>query len=378
MELIESLKRNIKNIPGRTIGNRKIVVIYIDDFGSIRVKDKRAYQTLKEAGLNMDGDRYAKWDTLASREDMEILYDALTSVKDQYGHHACMTPFTNVANPDFERIRESGFTEYYREPFTETLKKYGSAYEGVFELWKQGIAENIFYPAYHGTEHLNVIRFMKRLQEGHRSTRLAFDNESVCVPRFADEDAFNKDAVVFYIEDASENVSLKEDIIVGTRMMEELFGYRSKQFTPGAGAYSPDLHGALLDCGIEYINGERYVAYPMGGGRYSQQFIYSGKKIDNGKQHYIVRNCVFEPSLDDCSTNANATINCLRNIEAAFRWRKPAIISTHRVNFMGTRDANHRATSIHMLRELLSEIVKRWPDVEFMNGDQMADLMFKK
>ena len=34
------------------------------------------------------------------------------------------TPLTIVANPDFSKIRDSDFSEYFYESFAETLKRY--------------------------------------------------------------------------------------------------------------------------------------------------------------------------------------------------------------------------------------------------------------
>ena len=117
MSIKADISRLVKNLPGKKT-RRRIVCIYIDDYGSIRVKDKKAYQTLKDAGIPMDSSRYAKFDTLASTEDLQMMFEVLTSVKDSQGNYACFTPFVNIANPDFDKIRESGFVQYYREPFT--------------------------------------------------------------------------------------------------------------------------------------------------------------------------------------------------------------------------------------------------------------------
>lgn len=375
MEFKDNIIRILKNIPGRKT-NRKIVCIFIDDFGSIRTKDKNAYLNLKKAGLNMDSNRYAKFDTLASTEDLQMLFETLTSVKDYNGKYACLTPFVNIANPDFDKIKENNFTTYYREPFTETLRKYGTSHEGSFALWKEGIANNIFHPAYHGTEHINVKRFMEQLQGKQKSTMLGFDNESVCVPRFDNEPKFNRDSTVFYIEKKEENESLKQDIKTGMKMFEDILGYRSKQFTPGAGCYSPLLDITLKEEGIHYINANRYYPYPLGDNQFVKKFLFNGKSNTLG-QKYVVRNCVFEPYLDNCIPNKNAISNCIKNIEAAFLLHAPVIISTHRVNFVGSLDSEHRNDSISQLKILLNEIVKRWPNVEFMNGDEMCETIFK-
>lgn len=339
------------------------------------MRDKQAYNNLLKAGLAVDKTRYG-YDTLCTTEDLQMLFDVLTSVKDKNGHHAVFTPFANIANPDFERIKNSGFQQYYREPFTETMKRLGSAYDGAYQLWKQGIASGIFRPEYHGTEHISVWKFMKALQEGHKSTVLSFENESVASPFFPDEPKIDNATAVFDIVKASDNDSLKTDIKVGLDMFEELLGYRAVQFTPGAAIYSPLLHDSLLQNGIKSIHVQRYKAYPLGDGKYEKSFLYTGKTNEVG-QRYIVRNCVFEPFLDDRTHNLNAVNNCLLNIDAAFRMHTPAMVSTHRVNFAGAIESIHRDESLRMLNELLHEIVKRWPDVEFVSGGQLSELLWE-
>ena len=374
MNIKQTIISNLKNLPG-TKTKRKLVVIYVDDYGSIRVRDKQAYNNLLKAGLAVDKTRYG-YDTLCTTEDLQMLFEVLTSVKDKNGHHAVFTPFANIANPDFERIKNSGFQQYYREPFTETMKRLGSAYDGAYQLWKQGIANGIFRPEYHGTEHISVWKFMKALQEGHKSTVLSFENESVASPFFPDEPKIDHDTAVFDIVKASDNDSLKTDIKVGLDMFEELLGYRAVQFTPGAAIYSPLLHDSLLQNGIKSIHVQRYKAYPLGDGKYEKTFLYTGKTNEVG-QRYIVRNCVFEPFLDDRTHNLNAVNNCLLNIEAAFRMHAPAMISTHRVNFAGAIESTHRDESLRMLNELLHEVVKRWPDVEFVSGCDISRILWQ-
>jgi hypothetical protein len=66
-------------------------------------------------------------------------------------------------------------------------------------------------------------------------------------------------------------------------------------------------------------------------------------------------------------------------MEAAFRWKKPANISTHRVNFVGGIDEANREKGLKELKKLLNTIVKTWPDVEFMSTrDLFGSVVFKK
>jgi len=60
-------------------------------------------------------------------------------------------------------------------------------------------------------------------------------------------------------------------------------------------------------------------------------------------------------------------------VAAAFRWRRPAMISSHRVNFSGHIDEKNRARGLDALRLLLRKIVNRWPDVQFISADQLVE-----
>ncbi|MBK6729400.1 MAG: hypothetical protein IPG60_00015 [Bacteroidetes bacterium] len=65
----------------------------------------------------------------------------------------------------------------------------------------------------------------------------------------------------------------------------------------------------------------------------------------------------------------------MNRIEAAFRWGKPAIICSHRLNFMGGLNQENRIKNLNLLESLLKEIIKRWPMVEFKSTNQLGDMI---
>ncbi len=67
--------------------------------------------------------------------------------------------------------------------------------------------------------------------------------------------------------------------------------------------------------------------------------------------------------------------SCLRDIGHAFSWKKPAIISSHRVNYIGSLDKSNIDHGLQQLDTLLKTIVKKWPEVEFINTMQLGALM---
>jgi hypothetical protein len=185
--IISKLVENIKNIPGwRT--KRKLLVIESDDWGSTRMPNKRAYQKLISEGIQVDKNNFTKFDSIASEKDLESLYTVLNSVRDVNNSPAIFTPFVNVTNPNFEKIKESGYQEYFFETFDQTLKRERS--EGLLHLWKEGIGFGIFKPQYHGKEHYNVPLLMNFLRDDSYSIRKAFDHGVVHVP--ISEGVFNQ------------------------------------------------------------------------------------------------------------------------------------------------------------------------------------------
>jgi hypothetical protein len=89
-------------------------------------------------------------------------------------------------------------------------------------------------------------------------------------------------------------------------------------------------------------------------------------------QSYLIRNALFEPSEN---TNKDWVNSCLKEIDIAFRWHKPAIISSHRVNYIGFIDEKNRSRNIHDLKSLLTRMLEKWPDIEFMSSDKLAQLI---
>jgi len=148
---LSHIKRNLVSVPGWKT-QRKLVVIESDDWGSIRMPGPDAFKALQQSGIDLlsdDGAIYNTYDTLADSNDLSRLFEVLSSVKDRNGLCAVITPVSVVANPDFERIRGSGFKTYFYEPFTDTLKKIKGC-EDSYQLWKEGIRNKIFVPQFHG------------------------------------------------------------------------------------------------------------------------------------------------------------------------------------------------------------------------------------
>ena len=51
------------------------------------------------------------------------------------------------------------------------------------------------------------------------------------------------------------------------------------------------------------------------------------------------------------------------------------MISAHRLNFIGYINPGNRDRNLKLFRKLMKEMLKKWPDIEFMTSDELGDLM---
>ncbi|MBB3185989.1 hypothetical protein [Microbacter margulisiae] len=371
MKVLKSLRRSMPNIPGWHT-NRKIVVIESDDWGSIRMPSKKVYDKLLQDGYNVDQLSYERYDSLASEEDLSALFDTLTSIKNQREQHPVITANTVVANPDFEKIAASGFSEYFYEPFIKTLTQYPH-HTHAFALWKEGIEQQIFHPQFHAREHLNVARWMRDLQQNIPAARLAFEHKTISLSSLITPNNKNAYMDSFDYDTEVESILLNTILTDGLQLFESLFGYPSKSFIASCYIWSKELEIKLQKCGVDFIQGMAVQTIPTlnHGNVYTHNYHYTGQK-NRLEQIYLVRNCFFEPSENIAFDWVN---DCMNRIKIAFRWGKPAIISTHRLNFIGNIDPTNRDRNLKLFANLLKTILHFYPDVEFMTSDQLGSVI---
>lgn len=351
---------------------KKYVLFESDDWGSIRNSSPEAHQALIDRGDGTDQDPFTRYDALASDDDLELLFDVLTAFRDCQGNHPIITANCAVANPDFDKIRESNFEKYYFEPFTETLKRHKS-HENSFNLWQSGMDAGIFYPQLHCREHLNINQWLSDLRDGNKGLRFAFDHHMISGRsaitknnKFAYMDAFN------YCGSQSDHV-LEEIAADAVALFKEIFGYESRSYIASCYVWSDSLERILAQHKIEFIQGGNYQLLPTdkGYGHFQKKTNRIGDR-NRYDQLYLIRNCHFEPSMGKGSHEVDL---CLAQINNSFRWGRPATICTHRLNYVGFINKLNRDRNLPLLDELLSQILKRWPGVEFITSTELGDII---
>jgi hypothetical protein len=359
------------NIPGWRI-NRKIVVFESDDWGSIRMRSSADYHYFLKKGFAVDQCPYNRNDALESNADLEGLFDVLTSVSDKNDNHAKFTANNIVANPDFEKIKADDFQSYAYEPFITTLTRYPRR-EIVTELYNQGIENQIFKPQFHGREHLNVNRWMDQLNQGATHLHEAFDRNMFTVHKEGVINGRNDNLDSFGLGFEKNWIEVHDSIHSGLSLFHSIWGFNSDSFIAPCYVWHPDLENLLAKNGIKYIQGTHVQRVPDRGkkNKISRKYHYLGQKNKFG-QNYLIRNVFFEPAeYPDVNTVGNA----MKEIENAFKYKKPAIISSHRVNYIGSIREKNRSENLKLLEKLLKTIINKYPDVEFMFSDELGDLI---
>ena len=371
--LKNSVRAHLINYKGWST-KRKIVVFESDDWGAIRLPDITKIEEYRKR-YPYPKNPYLKYDSLASEEDLNVLFSLISDCKDNFGNHPKLTFNTVVANPDFKKIKESGFKQYYYEPFTETLKRF-SNHSQSFNLWKNAIDEKLMYPQFHGREHVNVPLWLEELRNGNQELLDAFDLGTWSVPENKSS-IINLQASLDWIDERPKEYQ-EGYINEGLSLFEEIFGFKSITMIPNNFILGEQLHEVLKNNGIKVIQGMKYQKLPLGEDVNQKRRII-GRFIgsENGQQiKYFVRNGQYEPT--QMPANYDNVDGCLKEISNAFFWNKPAIINTHRLNYVGVYDQKTKDENIKNFRVLVKSIIKKWPNVEFMDSAELANLMLEE
>lgn len=366
-----ALQLHLKNIVGKSF-QKNYLIIESDDWGSIRMPSRLALKRLQFACVNLgkgEASRYNYTDSLATAEDLEALFNTLSKFADRMGNHPVFTALSLVANPDFDKIRRDNFSQYHYEPFTDTLRRYGR--EEAFTLWKEGLAEKLFVPEFHAREHLNVPVWMRMLQRGDVATRLGFDlgcwGFLVNTPYQVNYQAS------FDLQRKADLTSHRKAIESGLQLFSGIHGYKASYLVAPNGPFPKALEEDCARMGVRYIGASKIQLEPLGRGKQRRHLHWLGQK-NRFQQRYLTRNAFFEPN----APGKNWVRSCLNEIDHAFFWGKPAVISSHRTNYIGSLDEQNRRNSLEQLSELLRAVLKKWPDVEFITSTELGNLIEKR
>lgn len=368
-------KRNILAIYARVIESifspkfsEKIVIIESDDWGSIRTSNKESYDFLLDKGYKMDNSPYSK-DALESNTDLEELYNTLLKFKGGDGNHPVFTANIIMGNPDFNKIKEDNFKKYYYQNVKETCSSYKSS-DKVIDLWKNGLNNGIFMPQLHAREHVKYWTWIEDLLLSKNEALLTFDLSMCGVPEKVSKSKTSYFNPIYVSSKELKNYNINLDKLVGdgANLFQKEFGFKSKTVIAPNCTWIDEVEKLWEKNHIKYIQGGYLQDNYNSILRHIPHFL--AQKSDVTNMRYMVRNCSFEPSY---TNNSDQWRKTLKQVDNAFNNNFPAIISSHRVNYIGRIDPKNRENGLTQLTQLLDGILKKHPETIFLDSASFAN-----
>lgn len=373
-----SIRKNISTILNNFRGyktNRKIVVIESDDWGTIRSTNSREVENIYRR-FNANINPYNLFDSLESNEDISCLFNVLTEFKSKRdGGYPKFTANCIVRNPDFDKIKDSDFQFYYTEDVRKTFERNIESSK-VYDLWQRGFKENLFVPQLHGREHLNSRIWMEKLRMDGLERELFNYKMWGAVPHNQEDFYYRNSMAGLNYQNEIELVDIYKAIDESVLSFYELFGFYSQSYIANNYIWDPLVEERLASNKVEYIQGQSsqlFSSYWRNKTGKKVEKHYMGQK-NEFNQLYLIRNCFFEPIYEKSDSFASVN-DCLKEIKLAFMMGKPAVISTHRVNYIGGISKTNRDSGLNKLSKLLGKIVELFPDVEFLSTPELGQII---
>jgi hypothetical protein len=365
--MFDPVKPYLKNLWGWKT-SKKIIVIQSDDWGAQRTSSPKAFEEILRMGIPINRCHYGLFDSLERNDDLIDLFETLQGFKDSRNIPVKFTANCLMANPNYEQIRSHDYERYFYEPVADMSKRYPRSNQ-IVNLWKIGLNAGFFIPQLHGREHLQTERWLKSLQERDPIIQLCFEHEMYGVSSHLYSPRRKTYLAALDYESTSHRAEMSKVLSDAIALFHSIFGFNSASFIPPNYVWDDYIESILAEKGVGCIQSawvQRVSEFSRA--QAVKQRHYQGQRNSLG-QIYIVRNVEFEPA---SNFRRDWVTSALSDIAAAFMLKTPAVISTHRVNYVGHLSSENRKRGLGLLSDLLTKALQRWPELEFWTTDELA------
>lgn len=223
-------------------------------------------------------------------------------------------------------------------------------------------------PQSHGREHFNVAQWMRGLRAGDEDLMTAFHYGICGIAPKAHPETGNKLMNALRAENEEEQKQIDDIVKEGLQMFEQLWGFKSKTFVAPCFCWNVDVERVLANNNVELIQTARFkkAAYKS-----PTRYYFSGEK-NMFNQTYSIRNCTFEPAT---AANESDVCRLIKQVEKIFGQHRIAVFSTHRINYASGLFEQNRKNTLSLLDGFLKELLKEYPDVEFLSSDRLLEIL---
>ena len=278
--------------------------------------------------------------------------------RDDEGRPAVMTLGVVLAGPDTTRTRAEGGPGYVR------LALDAPELQGVRSAMLDGRGHGVFALQLHGMEHFWPPALLEAARTdssvhgwltgpGVPPTEVLpshLQSRWIDASRLPSKDLPASEALGATSEEAS--------------AFKRIFGAAPEVVVPPTFVWTPDVEAGWFSAGVRVLvtPGRRYEGRDSHGRPIrASGAIHNGERAASGLT-YVVRDDYFEPAL------GHGAARGLDALQAKTRLGRPALLETHRANFLGA----HAARSLEELDRLLAAAKAAFPALRFMSTAELA------
>jgi hypothetical protein len=333
--------------------DRPLVLFQSDDWGRVGVRDCEGWDELRAAGLGLGESPYDFY-SLETADDLTALADVLKKHRDSVRRNPAVVMNFIMANVDFN----SGLASCEKEiPLIALNDGLPGRWRRphLFEAYRKGIEDGIFFPALHGLTHFCAQAAVRELGAGGERAELIRKMWSSETPYIhwrmpwigyeywdRELEAGNRFLPADEQRSAIERAAVTYRTLFGAAPLSACApGYRANS----------DTRAAWFSAGVR-------VAQNGPGERKAPHF-------DAQEMLHTFRTIEMEPATAPVDLQ-----RLIREAEECFRHGLPAVVSIHSINFHSTiRD--FRGPTLALLDEFLTALEKKWPALLYLHD---ADL----
>lgn len=335
--------------------SRPLVLLESDDWGRVGVRDREGFEQLRAKGIRLGEHPYDLY-TLETAADVTALAAALMRHRDSRGHPASLVMNFCVTNLDFTVMKAGGYHHLELRSLGDGLPANWSR-PGLFEAYREGIRQGLFYPAMHGLTHFCPLAAENALREnGDRAhlLRTLWEAETPYIywrmPWIGYEYWNPEKPRTGFLTVQHQ----RELIQTACSEFQSFFGRRAvSACAPGYRA-NRDTHRAWAE------NGIRVVENGTGSG-------LTAPHMDDFGLLHVYRAIDLEPALKEVETAKHLEI-----ASACVARGIPIVISVHAINFHSSLK-DFRSATVSELDSLLTALESKFPNLLYVNHEDLLN-----
>lgn len=356
-----SLRRLLHNIfrkeaqPRGITFPRPLVFLESDDWGRVGVRDLEGFEHLRSKGIRL-GERPYDLYTLETADDVAALAAVLIRHRDSRGHSASLVMNFCVTNLDFTAMKAGGYRHVELRSLANGLPSNWSR-SGLFEAYRGGIRQDVFYPAMHGLTHFCRSAVENALAENRDRAQLLRTLWEAETPYiywrmpWIGYEYWNPEKPHAGFLTAERQ---RELIQQTCSEFQAFFGRRAMSACAPGYRANHDTHRAWAE------NGIRVVQNGTGSG-------LRAPHMDEFGLLHVYRSIDLEPALKELETAKHLEI-----ASACAERGIPIVISAHAINFHSSLK-DFRSATLSELDSLLTALELKFPNLLYINHQDLLN-----